>query len=134
MPCDMFGMINRVTDREIGGDNEVKITYLIVVLSLADLSLTVLGTLQGGPKATEQAEENTIFSLLRSYVALANGSSPAIYTSRNHEIVFRSHTWRTATNSAAHPVGLLRPNMQTLDIGCGLGTIPADFAAFVLLR
>ncbi len=92
MPCDMFGMINRVTNRENGGDNKVKTSYLIVVLSLTDLSSTVLGTLQEGPKATEQAEETKIFSLLSSYLALVNGSSPAMYTSRHHEIIFRSHT------------------------------------------
>lgn len=92
MPCDVFGMINRVTDRENGGDSKVKTTYLIVMRSLTDLSLTVLGTLQGGPKATEQAEETRIFSLSSSCLALANGSIPAMYTSRHHEIIFRSHT------------------------------------------
>lgn len=56
----------------------------------------------------------------------------ATYTHGHHESVLRSHSWRTAANSAAYLVAELRPDMQLLDIGCGPGTISADLA--LLLR
>lgn len=52
----------------------------------------------------------------------------AVYTHGHHESVLRSHTWRTAENSAAYLLGSLRPHMRILDIGCGPGTITADLA------
>ncbi|MEU6820138.1 methyltransferase domain-containing protein [Streptomyces atriruber] len=55
----------------------------------------------------------------------------AVYTHGHHESVLRSHTWRTAANSAAYLVGSLKPHMAVLDIGCGPGTITADLAALV---
>jgi ubiquinone/menaquinone biosynthesis C-methylase UbiE len=55
----------------------------------------------------------------------------AVYTHGHHESVLRSHTWRTAANSAAYLLDSLRPDMKILDIGCGPGTITADFAALV---
>ncbi|MGW2231340.1 class I SAM-dependent methyltransferase [Streptomyces formicae] len=55
----------------------------------------------------------------------------AVYTHGHHESVLRSHTWRTAANSAAYLVGSLKPHMRVLDIGCGPGTITADLAALV---
>ncbi|MFI8089597.1 class I SAM-dependent methyltransferase [Streptomyces sp. NPDC086080] len=55
----------------------------------------------------------------------------AVYTHGHHESVLRSHTWRTAENSAAYLIGSLRPGMRILDIGCGPGTITADLAALV---
>lgn len=55
----------------------------------------------------------------------------AVYTHGHHESVLRSHTWRTAANSAAYLLGSLRPHMRVLDIGCGPGTITADLAALV---
>ncbi|MFI1398295.1 methyltransferase domain-containing protein [Streptomyces sp. NPDC020681] len=55
----------------------------------------------------------------------------AVYTHGHHESVLRSHTWRTAANSAAYLIGELRPGMRVLDIGCGPGTITADLAALV---
>ncbi|MFG2543444.1 methyltransferase domain-containing protein [Streptomyces sp. NPDC048594] len=55
----------------------------------------------------------------------------AVYTHGHHESVLRSHTWRTAANSAAYLLGSLRPHMKVLDIGCGPGTITADLAALV---
>lgn len=57
--------------------------------------------------------------------------SAATYTSGHHESVLRSHNWRTAANSAAYLLGSLRPDMKILDIGCGPGTITADFSAVV---
>jgi ubiquinone/menaquinone biosynthesis C-methylase UbiE len=53
------------------------------------------------------------------------------YTHGHHESVLRSHTWRTAENSAAYLLPHLRPGMSLLDIGCGPGTITADLAALV---
>ncbi|MFE2261429.1 methyltransferase domain-containing protein [Streptomyces griseosporeus] len=55
----------------------------------------------------------------------------AVYTHGHHESVLRSHTWRTAENSAAYLLGSLKPPMRILDIGCGPGTITADLAALV---
>ncbi|MFJ1737028.1 class I SAM-dependent methyltransferase [Streptomyces sp. NPDC088254] len=55
----------------------------------------------------------------------------AVYTHGHHESVLRSHTWRTAANSAAYLLGSLTPGMRILDVGCGPGTITADLAALV---
>jgi len=55
----------------------------------------------------------------------------AVYTHGHHESVLRSHTWRTAANSAAYLLDSLQPNMKILDVGCGPGTITADLAAIV---
>ncbi len=55
----------------------------------------------------------------------------AVYTHGHHESVLRSHTWRTAANSAAYLLGSLKPDMRILDIGCGPGTITADLAELV---
>src|SRR3984957_6621919 len=53
------------------------------------------------------------------------------YTHGHHESVLRSHTWRTAENSAGYLLPHLRPGMTLLDVGCGPGTITADLAALV---
>ncbi|MFE9772077.1 class I SAM-dependent methyltransferase [Streptomyces sp. NPDC005931] len=55
----------------------------------------------------------------------------AVYTHGHHESVLRSHTWRTAANSAGYLLGALEPHMCVLDIGCGPGTITADLAELV---
>lgn len=48
------------------------------------------------------------------------------YTHGHHESVLRSHTWRTAENSAAYLLPHLRAGMDLLDVGCGPGTITVD--------
>ena len=53
------------------------------------------------------------------------------YTHGHHESVLRSHTWRTAVNSAGYLLDSISPHMTILDVGCGPGTITADFAALV---
>ncbi|KAI9760221.1 MAG: hypothetical protein M1840_002583 [Geoglossum simile] len=55
----------------------------------------------------------------------------AVYTHGHHESVLRSHTWRTAANSAGYLLPSILPHMRILDVGCGPGTITADFAAMV---
>ncbi|KAI9858725.1 MAG: hypothetical protein M1813_007357 [Trichoglossum hirsutum] len=55
----------------------------------------------------------------------------AVYTHGHHESVLRSHTWRTATNSAGYLLPSILPHMHILDVGCGPGTITADLAALV---
>ncbi|MBX3313577.1 MAG: methyltransferase domain-containing protein [Actinobacteria bacterium] len=50
------------------------------------------------------------------------------YTHGHHESVLRSHTWRTAANSAAHLLPHLAPGQRLLDVGCGPGTITVDLA------
>ncbi|KAI0647840.1 methyltransferase type 11 [Trametes meyenii] len=54
-----------------------------------------------------------------------------VYTHGHHESVLRSHSWRTAKNSAEYLLPYLKPNMTLLDVGCGPGTITADFAALL---
>ncbi|HEY1652341.1 MAG TPA: methyltransferase domain-containing protein [Acidimicrobiales bacterium] len=53
------------------------------------------------------------------------------YTHGHHESVLRSHTWRTAENSAAYLLPHLRSGQSLLDVGCGPGTITADLALLV---
>ncbi|PFG32695.1 methyltransferase domain-containing protein [Sanguibacter antarcticus] len=53
------------------------------------------------------------------------------YTHGHHDSVLRSHRSRTAANSAAHLVPLLRPGMSVLDVGCGPGTLTVDLARLV---
>ena len=62
---------------------------------------------------------------------MSKAQETAVYTHGHHESVLRSHTWRTAANSAAYLLGSLKPHMNVLDIGCGPGTITADLAALV---
>ena len=54
-----------------------------------------------------------------------------VYIADHSEPVLRSHTWRTAGNSAAYLLDSIKPSMRILDVGCGPGTISADLAALV---
>ncbi|KAF2756503.1 methyltransferase type 11 [Pseudovirgaria hyperparasitica] len=54
---------------------------------------------------------------------------PAKYLHGHHPSVLKSHSWRTAQNSAAHLLPHITPNAHILDIGCGPGTITCDLAA-----
>ncbi|WP_330460706.1 class I SAM-dependent methyltransferase [Streptomyces sp. NBC_00820] len=62
---------------------------------------------------------------------MSKARETAVYTHGHDESVLRSHTWRTAANSAAYLLGSLKPHMKVLDIGCGPGTITADLAELV---
>ena len=53
------------------------------------------------------------------------------YTHGHHESVLRSHSWRTAQNSAGYLLPHLESGMNLLDVGCGPGTITADLAEIV---
>ena len=57
--------------------------------------------------------------------------SKEVYISDHSDSVLKSHSMRTAANSAAYLLPSLRPNMHILDIGCGPGSITADLAALV---
>lgn len=58
----------------------------------------------------------------------SSAQETAVYTHGHHPSVLRSHTWRTAANSAGYLLGSLRPGDRVLDVGCGPGTITADLA------
>lgn len=53
------------------------------------------------------------------------------YTHGHHESVLRSHTWRTAQNSAGFLLPHLSSGNSLLDVGCGPGTITMDLAEWV---
>jgi ubiquinone/menaquinone biosynthesis C-methylase UbiE len=53
------------------------------------------------------------------------------YTHGHHESVLRSHTWRTAQNSAGFLLSHLKSGDALLDVGCGPGTITMDLAELV---
>lgn len=53
------------------------------------------------------------------------------YTHGHHASVLRSHSWRTAENSAGYLLADLRPGLALLDVGCGPGTITVDLARLV---
>lgn len=59
------------------------------------------------------------------------GASGDTYTHGHHESVLRSHSWRTAENSAAYLLPYLESGQRMLDVGCGPGTITCDLAARV---
>jgi ubiquinone/menaquinone biosynthesis C-methylase UbiE len=50
------------------------------------------------------------------------------YTHGHHPAVLRSHSWRTAENSAGFLLPHLAPGQRLLDVGCGPGTITLDLA------
>jgi len=50
------------------------------------------------------------------------------YTHGHHESVLRSHSWRTAENSAGYLLPHLVAGHSLLDVGCGPGTITLDLA------
>jgi SAM-dependent methyltransferase len=54
--------------------------------------------------------------------------SREVYSHGHHESVLRSHSWRTAENSAAYLLRWLKPSDRLLDVGVGPGTITVDFA------
>ncbi len=53
------------------------------------------------------------------------------YAHGHHASVLKSHTWRTAENSAAYLLPHLTTGARVLDVGSGPGTITADFAELV---
>ena len=53
------------------------------------------------------------------------------YLHGHHESVLRSHSWRTAENSAAYLIPHLAPGLDVLDVGSGPGTITLDLARLV---
>lgn len=64
-------------------------------------------------------------------IAASSDPSAERYTHGHHESVLRSHSWRTAENSAGYLLPHLRPGTSVLDVGCGPGTITIDLAELV---
>lgn len=62
---------------------------------------------------------------------MSQKTEAATYTHGHHASVLRSHTWRTALNSASYLLPHIKPDMTILDIGCGPGTITVDLAGYV---
>ena len=60
-----------------------------------------------------------------------DGAMADRYSHGHHESVLRSHTWRTAENSAGYLLPHLHGGMDLLDVGCGPGTITLDLATRV---
>ncbi len=58
----------------------------------------------------------------------AQSADTAKYTHGHHESVLASHRWRTIANSAAYLEPHLVAGRSLLDVGCGPGTITAEFA------
>jgi ubiquinone/menaquinone biosynthesis C-methylase UbiE len=56
---------------------------------------------------------------------------PDTYSHGHHESVLRSHTWRTAANSAQYLLNELEPGQRLLDVGCGPGTVTIDLAGYL---
>ena len=54
-----------------------------------------------------------------------------VYVSDHSDTVLKSHTLRTAANSAAYLLDSIHPDMRICDIGCGPGSITTDLAALV---
>ncbi len=67
-------------------------------------------------------------SRVRFEISLVCGMDVDRYTHGHHDSVLRGHRWRTADNSAAYLLPHLVPGQTLLDVGCGPGTITADFA------
>ena len=57
-----------------------------------------------------------------------SGETAAKYTHGHHASVLASHRWRTMANSAAYLEPRLIAGRSLLDVGCGPGTITAEFA------
>ncbi len=55
----------------------------------------------------------------------------AVYSHGHHQSVVQDHARRTAQDSAAFLLPHIKPNHTILDVGCGPGTITADFAELV---
>ncbi len=54
--------------------------------------------------------------------------SSSTYSHGHHPSVLRSHSWRTAENSAGYLLPFLKVTDRLLDVGSGAGTITADLA------
>ena len=57
----------------------------------------------------------------------------AVYSHGHHQSVVQDHARRTAQDSAAFLLPHIKANHTILDVGCGPGTITADFAELVPL-
>mmetsp|Transcript_33129 Transcript_33129/g.46249 ORF Transcript_33129/g.46249 Transcript_33129/m.46249 type:complete len:300 (-) Transcript_33129:84-983(-) len=71
------------------------------------------------------------YSRARKGFSQSNGDGDDSYLHGHEDAVLKSHRVRTAENSAAYIRSYLSPGKKILDVGCGPGTIAADFARLV---
>jgi SAM-dependent methyltransferase len=69
--------------------------------------------------------------LLTSFMIMSNPREQATYSHGHHPVVVADHARRTANDSAGFLLPHIKPTSTILDVGCGPGTITADFAALV---
>lgn len=62
---------------------------------------------------------------------MTSSTSRERYTLGHHPSVLRTHSWRTAENSAAYLLPHLHSGLRVLDLGSGPGTITLDLARLV---
>ncbi|GAB7352671.1 hypothetical protein MBLNU459_g3034t1 [Dothideomycetes sp. NU459] len=58
-------------------------------------------------------------------------SGDKVYAADHSDAVLKTHSWRTAANSAAYLIPSLEPTMTILDVGSGPGTISTSLAKLV---
>mmetsp|Transcript_14182 Transcript_14182/g.16603 ORF Transcript_14182/g.16603 Transcript_14182/m.16603 type:complete len:299 (-) Transcript_14182:1332-2228(-) len=68
---------------------------------------------------------------IRGFAIDSPNNNKDVYTHGHSESVVRQHAARTAYNSAAYFLPFLKKGSTVLDVGCGPGSITADFASIV---
>ncbi|KAJ5771138.1 uncharacterized protein N7511_003189 [Penicillium nucicola] len=58
-------------------------------------------------------------------------TTPQVYTTDHSKKVLKTHSWRTAQNSAPHLLPYIKPTDKILDVGCGPGSISVSLAKLV---
>lgn len=102
---------------------------LFVMLTNHGLDLLASYVVETGNHAARAVRLDSVY--LIPYTVLIMAQKSDVYVSDYSNSVLRSHSLRTAANSAGYLLSSILPNMQICDIGCGPGTITTDLAALV---